>query len=39
MVCLITVLIYSRKTGGNKVKQLGVIIKFLFNKTWSSPEL
>ena len=27
MVCLINVLIYSRKTGGNKVKHLENIIK------------
>ena len=46
MVCLISVLVYNRKTGGNKVKHLGVnkvkhlgvIIKFLVDKTWSSPE-
>ena len=46
MVCLISVLVYSRKTRGNKVKHLGVnevkhlgvVIKFLVDKTWSSPE-
>ena len=38
MVCLVSVLIYSRKTEGDKVKHLGVIIKFLVDKTWSSPE-
>ena len=35
---LITVLIYSRKTGGNKFKHLGVIIEFLVDKTWSNLE-
>ena len=38
MICLISVLIYRRKIGDNKVKHLEVIIKFLVDKAWSSLE-